>query len=38
MKLLAVGCVCALAVGAAFADLFVIGGKSSRADYPWKGC
>lgn len=38
MRVLVVGCLCAMAVGAAFADHFVIGAKGSRADYPWKGC
>jgi hypothetical protein len=38
MKFLAVGCVFALAAGAAFADHFIIGSKGSSANYPWRGC
>lgn len=38
MRLLIVGCLCAAAVGAAFADLFVVGAKSGMAYYPWRGC
>lgn len=38
MKLMMVGCICALAAGAAFADLFVVGGKGTMAYYPWRGC
>ncbi len=38
MRALIIGCLCAAAVGAAFANLYVIGSKSTNADYPWKGC
>jgi hypothetical protein len=38
MRVLVVGCLCALAVGAAFADQFVIGSKGSMAYYPFRGC
>ncbi len=38
MKAMVVVCVCALAAGTAFADLFVVGSKSGQALYPWRGC
>jgi hypothetical protein len=38
MRVLVVGCLCAMAVGAAFADHFVIGSKGSMAYYPFRGC
>jgi hypothetical protein len=38
MRATVVVCVCALVAGAAFADLFVVGSKSGRAEYPWYGC
>lgn len=38
MRAVIIGCLCAVAVSAAFADLFVIGGRSTQALYPWRGC
>lgn len=38
MRVLVVGCLCAMAVGAAFADYFVVGSKGSMAYYPFRGC
>jgi hypothetical protein len=38
MRILLVGCLCAAAVSAAFADFFVIGSKGTMANYPWYGC
>ncbi len=38
MKIFVVGCLCAVAVSAAFADFFVIGKKATMAYYPWRGC
>jgi hypothetical protein len=38
MRILIVGCLCAMAVGAAFADHFVVGSKGSMAYYPFRGC
>jgi hypothetical protein len=38
MRTLLIGCLCAAAVGAAFADFFVVGSKGTMAYYPWRGC
>jgi hypothetical protein len=38
MRSLAVITICALAVGAAFADQFIVGVRATQALYPFRGC
>jgi hypothetical protein len=38
MRLVVIGALCMLAVGAAFADTVTIGGQSTYAYYPFRGC
>jgi hypothetical protein len=38
MRVIVLSCCAALVAGAAFADLFVVGGKASESDYPFYGC
>ena len=38
MKVMGIISLCALAAGAAFADTFIVGGQSTYAAYPFRGC
>jgi len=38
MRGVIIGAVCMLAVGAAFADTILVGGQTTYAYYPFRGC
>jgi hypothetical protein len=38
MKIVGIISLCALAAGAAFADEVIVGGQSTYAAYPFRGC